>query len=173
MVYCKTTNIALGGEGGGEPDQAKVEKFYSMFENICDYCFVENVVPMTASPTKETLKKMGIENFNGQSIFGDSRESRRYMSICEMPFYHFTVSANGDVYPCCSVTAIDAICLGNVKTAELYEIWNSEKLRKLRVSFVKNQVPGSCSDCGIRLYEHPNNLHEYADVIYKRLTGEE
>jgi radical SAM protein with 4Fe4S-binding SPASM domain len=42
------------------------------------------------------------------------------------------VKHNGDVYPCCQSYMLDAAPVGNIGSQALAEIWNGERMRKLR-----------------------------------------
>lgn len=166
-IYCKISNIALGGDGG-EHDPTLEEQFYSMFDDVCDYCFVENIAPVKSNPTQETLEKMGIKNFSDKNIYGLIGE-KTGAPICERLFYHLTIMSNGDVYPC-DLNVSDSLLLGNIQDTTLCNIWNGHMLKNLRVAFVKGNTPASCADCGGILYDYPNNLRKYSDMIYQRLT---
>lgn len=167
-IYCKISDVALGGNGG-DPNSTLAERFYSMFDDVCDYCFIENIAPIKSNPTEETLQKMGISNFSDKNIYGiSSRETNT--PICERLFYHLTIMANGDVFPC-DINADDSLLLGNLCNLSLYDIWNSDPLEKLRLAFLKSDIPTSCSDCGAILYDYPNSLHKYAYDIYQRLIN--
>ena len=50
---------------------------------------------------------------------------------CPEPFKRMTLRGNGDVLGCCSFYAVDLV-MGNWKKESLGEIWNSEKMKKLR-----------------------------------------
>ena len=167
-IYCKAANVALGGNGG-EPDPACAERFYSMFNEVCDYSFIEKIAPIKSNPTEETLQKMGIEKFDSENIYGLSG-GETSTPICERLFYHLTIMTNGDVFPC-DINADDSLCLGNLNNTSLRDIWNSDKLKELRLAFLKGNLPANCSNCGAILYDYPNNLHKYTDVIYQRLIN--
>lgn len=169
-IYCKVTNVALGANGG-EPESDHAERFYSLFDDVCDYSFIEKIAPIKSDPTEETLKKMGIANFDNENIFGFSEEVTN-TPICERLFYHLTILSNGDVFPC-DINVDDSLCLGNLEYTSLRDIWNSDKLKELRLAFLKGNLPLSCSNCGAILYDYPNNLHKYTDVIYHRLVDDE
>lgn len=168
-IYCKISNIALGG-AGGEHDPVMEERFYSMFDDVCDYCFIENIAPVKSNSTTETLEKMGIQNFSDKNIYGlPDRDTNT--PICERLFYHLTIMSNGDVFPC-DLNVGDSLLLGNVQHTTLQDIWNGDALKNIRLAFVKGHTPESCADCGGILYDYPNNLHKYANVIYQRLVKE-
>ena len=59
-----------------------------------------------------------------------------------------TLRGNGDVLGCCSFYAVDLV-MGNWKKESLGEIWNSEKMKKLREmhkngDYTKNPACKSC-----------------------------
>jgi len=168
-IYCNIKNVVLGGKGGGKPDPVLEEKFYTMFDGVCDYCFIENIVPQVIrNLTKDELRDMWIEDFEGKSIynFTDKFET----TVCERLFYHFTVNSAGDVFPC-DLNEKESQLLGNVKSTPLREIWDGEALKKLRIAFLEGDVPPACADCNALKYDYPNSLHKYSDVILKKING--
>ena len=50
---------------------------------------------------------------------------------CPEPFKRMTLRSNGDVLGCCSFYAVDLV-VGNWKKKSIEEIWNGEKMKKLR-----------------------------------------
>lgn len=169
-IYCNIKNVALGGIGRGEPIPVLAEQFYSMFDKICDYCHIENIVPQVIrNLTKNELREMWIENFEWKSIynFSDNFET----SVCERLFYHFTVNSIGNVFPC-DLNEKEGQLLGNVKNTTLQKIWNGDILNKLRIAFLKGETPLSCAECSVIKYDYPNNLHKYADILCRRLLNE-
>jgi len=166
----------LGAKGGGDPDPEMTEKFYSMFEDVCDYCLVENIVPLGLfNPTEEELKTFGIENYynDKRHMYGFSGEIQDN-DLCEQIFYLLQVSTNGNVYPCCVEQELnpDAFLMGNVTENRLFDIWNSDALKKIRINLAKGMIPNVCKDCSWRQCTNYSNLGKYSDVILKRLTGD-
>lgn len=67
---------------------------------------------------------------------------------CPEPFKRMTLRGNGDVLGCCSFYAVDLV-MGNWKKESLDEIWNGEKMKKLREmhkngDYSKNPACKSC-----------------------------
>ena|GEM_PF-249781 len=166
-IYCKSTNVALGGKGGGEPLPELADKFYAMFEGISDYCFIENIVPQVIRKlTEDEMKNMWIENFEAKNIYNLDAEHSN--TICERLFYHFTINSIGDVFPC-DLNENEALKLGNIQQVRLQDIWNGETLKNLRIASLTGNIPGACADCAAILYDYQNELHKYANDIHCRL----
>lgn len=165
-IYCKTTNIALGAKNGAPIDPEKEKEFYSLFNDCCDYAFVENVVSMTDQDASEEAKeKMWIGNSASESLFSFENN---HNSVCEKIFFSLTINSLGEVYPCCYIEK-PQLLLGNALDDSLVEMWNGEKLRNLRLSFLKNSVPECCKNCEALTFGFPNELHKHADRIIENL----
>lgn len=111
-LYIKIINYMVS-----KPEQK--EKFYQIFESICDIINVENLVDL----------HNGIDY---QEITGNCvpLEGTQYIpkyvrtKICSQPFYVLKVQESGKVLPCCGpVLPPDELILGNVKEMSLGEIW--------------------------------------------------
>ena len=64
-----------------------------------------------------------------------------------MPYTDFTIYPNGNVGLCCS-DALEKTNYGNLNDSSLYEIWTSEKYRKLREIIGSNRDNyGFCEGC--------------------------
>ncbi len=62
-------------------------------------------------------------------------------------FSRLSILEDGTVVPCC--IDLDAMKLGNIKEKSLKEIWNSDKLKKLRKLHLEGkfyQIP-TCKEC--------------------------
>ena len=70
------------------------------------------------------------------------KESKRF---CMLPWTHLHSWPDGRVLPCC-MAPMDEI-LGNLKDQSFEEIWNSEKLRKMRVSMLNDKSTKECTRC--------------------------
>lgn len=57
--------------------------------------------------------------------------------VCRYPWHSVCVLADGRVVPCCRDLNGD-LCLGDLKTQSLAEIWNGEAIRELRRRFAAN-----------------------------------
>lgn len=165
-VFCKTTNVALGARDGGTVNPELAEKFYTAFDDCCDYAFIENIVPQVPRElSDEEKKKMWIGNTGKQNVYLVENAGS---SVCERLFYHFTVNSIGNVYPC-DLNEEEDLLLGNVRTTTLNEIWHGNQLLQLRMAFLKGAIPKACEGCGVSYYDFPNELHKYAESICDRL----
>lgn len=73
--------------------------------------------------------------------------------ICSGPWQQIVIRANGDVLPCCSFYGMD-LAVGNIKEENIYDIWNGEKMKKIREKLAKNDFGFSpaCSACSRTVY---------------------
>lgn len=72
-------------------------------------------------------------------------------TICSFPFSHTDIEPSGEIKYCCA--SIDgchtdkAGKIYNVNTHTLTEAWNSDKLKKLRLSLIAGEKPAACRTC--------------------------
>lgn len=71
--------------------------------------------------------------------------------FCILPWIHMHIWPNGSTYPCCLATY--DYKLGNTNDQTFLEIWNSEKMRELRINVLNSAPTTGCSKC----YENENN----------------
>lgn len=64
-------------------------------------------------------------------IIGEAIVNRKKFQ-CMMPWREPVISWNGDVFPCC-VDLLGEINLGNVKNSTVFDVWNNEKINKIRM----------------------------------------
>ncbi len=165
-IYCKTTDIALGAKNGASMDPEKEKLFYSLFENCCDYSFVENIVYMAKNEVTESNRnKIWIGNSAPNNIYQLKNEGS---PVCERTFYHFTINSLGELYPC-GDSEDPSLLMGNALDTSIVDMWNSKKYLDLRLAFLKGDIPEFCKKCSIFTFEYPNDLHKYADEISERL----
>jgi MoaA/NifB/PqqE/SkfB family radical SAM enzyme len=72
-------------------------------------------------------------------------------TFCMFPWLHLNVTPRGDVYPCCSSDYTDPFA--NVNDASLAEIFNSERMRQLRLDMLSEKPSKICTYC----YKHEEN----------------
>lgn len=162
-VLCKTTNFALGGQGGGEVDPALAEKFYSLYNDICDYIFIEYIAPW-AGTDQETIQKQGLSSTPDKDMNGRPVKLRRF---CEFLFYIMTIDSVGNIRPCCQIDAPLIGKFGGMET--LLEIWNSKHYLDLRLAHLEEKI-SVCRTCGVNSFIDTQNIDEDVDIIYRRLT---
>lgn len=66
-------------------------------------------------------------------------------NFCISPWIHLHTWPNDQVYPCC-MTPME-YPVGNLKDNTLKELWNSDKIKELRLQFLKDERPKSCQRC--------------------------
>lgn len=64
---------------------------------------------------------------------------------CIAPWIHLHTWPNNNVYPCCLTSSDDIV--GNLKDNTLEEIWNSSKMKQLRLDMLQGRRPPSCARC--------------------------
>lgn len=150
-LHIKTTNAALRNKGDEE-------RFYELFENICDEISIDNVVPIWPGiPGK---------SFEDCNIYRGKIEP---VNVCPYLFYHLTIHANGDISTC-FVDWDHQNVLGNVNTNTLYDIWNGKELYFIRKNQLKGVKEGICVDCPQLVYGQPDNIDPYKEEILRRLS---
>jgi len=65
--------------------------------------------------------------------------------FCMMPWVHMHLWPAGFTYPCCMSDPDYAI--GNTQTQSLQDIWNGEKMRKIRLNMLSGQPSQECRRC--------------------------
>lgn len=66
-------------------------------------------------------------------------------TFCMLPWVHLYVNTTGDVYSCC--TAKYEYPIGNVKTQNINDIWNSPNLKQLRKEMLEGKKSKQCENC--------------------------
>jgi radical SAM protein with 4Fe4S-binding SPASM domain len=70
---------------------------------------------------------------------------------CILPWIHFNVETNGDVFPCCQ-SNLGLEPLGNLNNQTISEIRNGDKFIKLRQQMIDGVEPEFCKGCYRREY---------------------
>jgi len=66
-------------------------------------------------------------------------------SFCMLPWMHLHAFPDGRAYPCCF--ALDKMPVGNVNKNSMEEVFNSDKMKKLRLNMLENKKSTICSKC--------------------------
>lgn len=66
--------------------------------------------------------------------------------ICAIPWMHLNLEPDGKVIPCC-LTSHHKYFVGDLKTDTIEEIWNSEKMKQLRLEMLQGKEPSICATC--------------------------
>lgn len=65
-------------------------------------------------------------------------------NFCIVPWISMMISPNGNVRPCCFY---QDKAVGNSRTQDLKEIWNSSEYKKIRTQMLSNQPLNGCKSC--------------------------
>lgn len=109
-------------------DQNDKDRFFSLFNDICDTFFIEHLVSME--------QQMG--DLNG--VIDNSKNLNNEIvvprKVCSVPFYHLNINADGDVFPCPPPGLPKWFSYYNITEESLLNIWNGQK----RNRFLKAQL---------------------------------
>ena len=68
-------------------------------------------------------------------------------SICPVPWMHMALEPDGKIIPCCLTSQHETANLGNIKTDKFEDIWNGDRMKKLRVDMLNGETPNYCKTC--------------------------
>jgi radical SAM protein with 4Fe4S-binding SPASM domain len=155
VIYIKIHNQAI-------PSERKKTKFLNMFSDRCDEIFIEKLVPIwpqanSAYSTKEIR-------------WGGGKITK--CQICVQFFKGVQVQADGEVVPCC-VDWKRVNVLGDINKNSFAEIWNGEKMKKLRMEHLKGNkgITEPCKDCTMNDCCDPDNIDQHAKECMLRLQN--
>ena len=154
QIYVKVADVAL--------EEGEEEKFYDIFDKISDRMFVEKIRPMFRQNTNDG--KMVSKYGGGHSP----------VICCPQPFFMMSVTATGDILPCCSY--YDPTRFGKIYNVSMRDVWEGEKMREFRMMLLagtrkeQNDYP-VCKDCLMpdAVITPGDELDETAEEIRRRL----
>lgn len=142
------------------------QKFYSMFNDICDVMNVEHI-----SPYQELVDYS--ELTDGKFV-AQADASEKPCRICYSPFYMMSVYEDGTIVPCCYISfeSYKKLSLGNVSQINLAECWNSDVFDQLRLRLLcdeRKQMP-ICADCKMfqGVGNPEDNIDDYAEILIRK-----
>lgn len=155
-VYIKTVDAAV-------ETPEKKERFYALFENVCDRIFIDHIIPLWAD-WDEIEQRFDIQSagVHGQEL--------RPVQVCPYPFYSLCVTPDGCVVPCCADWKRELI-IGDLKKRTMMEIWNSKELTAFWTGMLsgrKEHYP-MCKKCRLPIYDRNDDIDLYAKDILKRI----
>lgn len=68
-------------------------------------------------------------------------------SICPVPWMHMALEPDGKIIPCCLTSQHESANLGNIKKDKFEDIWNSDRMKKLRTDMLNGKIPNYCKTC--------------------------
>ena len=133
-VFVKIVSTAINSED--------VEKFHSLYDEICDLAYIETVMPVFD----------GVDYSNNK--FPKTNKIGRQIEICTRPFFTMSIHPNGNV-GCCIVDYSEEIVFGNVKEQSLVDIWNGIQFNDFRRTHLKmqRQSLNICNNCCSPYYD--------------------
>ncbi len=109
-------------------DDEKAKKFHEIFDPICQFAYVEQVVPVF---DRVDYENMALDR-SKLNKFG------RPIHVCTRPFFNMCIHSNGDI-GACLVDYVPEILFGNAGSDSLYEVWNGKKFNDFRLMHLKKQ----------------------------------
>ncbi len=106
----------------------KVNKFHEIFDPICDFAYVEQVVPVFDRVNYEEM----ILDRSNLNKFG------RPIHTCTRPFFNMCIHSNGDI-GACLVDYVPEVLFGNVKNDSLYDVWNGNQFNDFRLMHLEKK----------------------------------
>lgn len=154
-IYIKTVDAAV-------ETPEKQERFYQLFEGICDRIFIDHVTPIWAGweeiNQRFNIKKVGSHNQQWQDI-----------TVCPYPFYSLCVTPDGIVSVCCADWKRQ-LAIGDLTRQSIVDVWNSPGLRNFWISMLsghKNQYP-VCESCQYPMCDCNDNIDAYAGQLLEK-----
>ncbi len=156
-VFVKIMNIAFD-------EQDDERRFHSIFDGIADMAYVERIIPQFTPVNYDAL---GLDY--ERSLYGSKLLP---IEVCSMIFYAMQITTSGSVSPCC-VDYNESVTFGNVRTDNLYDIWNSKqfnKFRKIHLTKKRNSIE-LCKNCDYLIYNARDDdfLDSAADIIAAKI----
>jgi MoaA/NifB/PqqE/SkfB family radical SAM enzyme len=155
-ISIKTLNAALKND-------EDANKFYDIFESFADYIYIQDTTQAWAEFDASAPK-----NHYEAGNIGDMMDKEK---ICSFPLTTMTIHSNGIVGVCPQDWKF-ATKYGDVKTNSLLELWNSEKLRGIRLMHLYGQrrkIP-YCKDCDVCVSN--DDVRSSCSVIAEKLLGQ-
>ncbi|MBU0778083.1 radical SAM protein [Patescibacteria group bacterium] len=156
-LHLKMIDIGIDGD-------KDIDTFHDIFDDMCDEISIQYTIPYFNDYINyDTIQKDSTIN-----LFGNKNET---VHVCPRPFMSISVSTDGSVMPCCRENIQDLV-LGDAKHESIFDLWNSEKMRMLRILHLKKKRHEHviCKNCCIpdkitydsdNLDKHSNNLSKY------------
>lgn len=157
-VYIKIVDAAV-------PTQEDKDRFYKIFEDICDRIFIDRVIPLW-SDFEEINEHFEIKKDNG--IHG---QKIKKIMICPYPFYSLIINADGEVTVCCADWK-RKLMLGNLRDISLKQIWNGDLLHKFWIDLASKRKNSyeMCRKCLLPSFDCNDDIDDYGEQILKKLT---
>ena len=105
---------------------------------------------------KNKVDHIDIQTWSNYRVPASEKELlRERVFECRNPWQRLSITAKGDILPCCDFNG-RVLVLGNIRTSDLQQAWDSEAMREVRENLV-NRTSKTCETCqrgrGIQLNE--------------------
>ena len=117
-----------------EENQHEAEMFKKKWEGIVDSVEIQRETSVKLYDDLEELKK------------GKKYKDKSNSYNCNKPWGDMAIYSDGKVGPCCNLVGRMSP-IGNIKDQSIYEIWNGNKMSKIREGFKKNSPNTICKIC--------------------------
>ena len=68
-------------------------------------------------------------------------------TVCPVPWMHLAFEPSGKVIPCCLTSPHASANLGNLNKQSIESIWNSDRLKEIRLQMLNGERPNICRKC--------------------------
>lgn len=155
-IYCKIVDISV-------PTKKERDKFYEIFDPICDRMFIDTVIPLWSDFDE-------ISEIVSENATGIHNQKVKEVRICPYPFYSLMINPDGEVTLCCADWKREYI-VGDLKRESLINIWNGNKLRAFWINMLKGKKDEyiMCSKCKLPSYDCNDDIDEFGSTILARL----
>tara|TARA_B100000242_G_scaffold293574_1_gene272133 strand:- start:1025 stop:2077 length:1053 start_codon:yes stop_codon:yes gene_type:complete len=164
-LYIKVVDHAVAKAEPGKPtiDLTPKEKeyFYDTFGSISDEMSIENIVPQWAETDQNDLTETGMY---GQDV-GELKK------VCPFPFMYLHINSDGSVAGC-TLDWARKVLVGDRKSSDLFEIWNGEGMRELRLKMLKGErekIP-MCDTCNAPNVCVIDNLDPFMEELIPKFS---
>jgi len=75
------------------------------------------------------------------------REDINMDTICPVPWMHMALEPDGKIIPCCLTSQHESANFGNINETPFEDIWNSQRMRHMRLDMLNGKIPSYCKTC--------------------------
>ena len=128
------------------------------FERTFTYRLVDEVL-IIESPEGDSVEKLDknlIQSLTQDKLLASD-------NFCMAPWMHMYMQSSGYVFPCCKNKKT---LLGNLKNNTLKELWNSDKLKKIRLNMLTGKYVPSCEVCKLNEMRWGSSYRKFFNSNY-------
>lgn len=140
-------------------DETLKDKFYSIFEPICDIIAVENLT--------KTVECIDFSNLQSDFEKGQNGQNLLDVNICPQPFYMLQVNPDGKIVPCCCMEYPDIV--GDINNDGIIDIFKGNKFNTFRKNMLLGNKTDGCEKCEV--YKFSVHSEDVLDNDVEKLKG--